>query len=389
MKKSKLLLIVSLVLALTMSLGSTLAYLTDMDSQTNTFTMGKVDIDLVEDFNQNANLWPGQRTNKDAEIKNEGATSAWVWMTVVVPANMKDYVTPVFVAGTEYTTATDAEGNLVYTVLVEDVLAADATTGKILDAMEMSQNVDIKTIDGVDYWVAIEGGEAQAIAPYADKLDVTVYAYAVQMEGFATVQEAYEAYNTQYSNGNGGSSGEGEGDNDEPTVNWTEVGTLEELKAAIAVGGNIKLTADITADAAICIPENTTIVLDLNEKTLTVSQTYNNIIDNDGILTIKGGTVQGVEGRYAIINAGTLTVDGTAVKAVTAHGLTSAIQNHNVSTAPVVTIQGNSEIVGTVANTSNNGIITITGGTFSQDPSQYVAEGHTATQNADGTWTVK
>ena len=48
MKNRKLILILSLVLALTMSLGGTLAYLTDTDSEVNTMTLGNVDIENRE-----------------------------------------------------------------------------------------------------------------------------------------------------------------------------------------------------------------------------------------------------------------------------------------------------------------------------------------------------
>ena len=44
MKNRKLILILSLVLALTMSLGGTLAYLTDTDADVNTMVLGNVQI---------------------------------------------------------------------------------------------------------------------------------------------------------------------------------------------------------------------------------------------------------------------------------------------------------------------------------------------------------
>ena len=44
MKNRKLILILSLVLALTMSLGGTLAYLTDSDGDVNVMTVGRVEI---------------------------------------------------------------------------------------------------------------------------------------------------------------------------------------------------------------------------------------------------------------------------------------------------------------------------------------------------------
>ena len=44
MKKSTLLMVLSLVLALTVGLGTTLAYLTDTDADVNVMTLGNVDI---------------------------------------------------------------------------------------------------------------------------------------------------------------------------------------------------------------------------------------------------------------------------------------------------------------------------------------------------------
>ena len=44
---------------------------------------------------------------------------------------------------------------------------------------------------------------------------------------------------------------------------------------------------------------------------------------------------------------------------------------------------------GNIFQTDNGGQIVVTGGTFSQNPRAYVAEGHTATNNGNGTWTVQ
>ena len=68
MKKSTLLMVLSLVLALTVGLGTTLAYLTDTDADVNVMTLGNVDIEQIElerdedgnlkDFSQNKPLYP-------------------------------------------------------------------------------------------------------------------------------------------------------------------------------------------------------------------------------------------------------------------------------------------------------------------------------------------
>ena len=90
MKNRKLLLIVSLVLALTMSLGGTLAYLTDVDSDVNVMTLGNVDITQLENGEDGpideVDLYPayivGNTINglveKKVTVKNVGPSDAYV-----------------------------------------------------------------------------------------------------------------------------------------------------------------------------------------------------------------------------------------------------------------------------------------------------------------------
>ena len=89
MSKKTWILISCLVLSLTLGLGGSLAYLTDRDADVNVFTMGNVDIELVEDFTQGSELIPGVKINKDAHIENTGKNDAWVWMTVAIPENLQ------------------------------------------------------------------------------------------------------------------------------------------------------------------------------------------------------------------------------------------------------------------------------------------------------------
>ena len=67
------------------TVGGTLAYLTDRDSEANVFTTGDVKIDLEEDFDQGSELLPGEDVNKDVQIRNEGPNPAWVWYTYAIP----------------------------------------------------------------------------------------------------------------------------------------------------------------------------------------------------------------------------------------------------------------------------------------------------------------
>ena len=65
----------------------------------------------------------------------------------------------------------------------------------------------------------------------------------------------------------------------------TEVGNSADFVAAMANGGNIKLTGDIALGAVAAIPADKTVVLDLNGKTISSSNVANRI-ENAGTLTI-------------------------------------------------------------------------------------------------------
>ena len=382
MKHRKLLLIVSLVLALTMSLDGTLAYLTDRDSETNTFTMGKVDIELKEEnFTDGDPLKPGLETDKDAKITNKGSTDAWVWLTVEVPANIKDYVTPVFVEDTakytELNTYEKADGTKTYTVLVEEKLVAGQSTDKILDAVLTSSTLDIQD----DKLGAVVGGVFTEIT---GDLQVVVNAYAVQTEGIATVEEAYEAYNAQWGITGGGSSGEEE-EPDKPAEPEVVIDSAEKLQEEINKGGTVTLTQDITIPTggeAITVLANKTVVLDLNGQKLSAAGNSNVIkIEKNGTLTIKNGIVYGPTGNYVIYNWGNLMIVDTTVENT---GTLNVISNQSGAN---LTVEGASVIKPGIYN---KGTLVITGGTFTFNPSQYlpVGEGYGVTKYANGVYVV-
>ncbi len=80
--------------------GASLAYFTDTKSATNTFSVGNVKIDLIEqektdkglkDFTQDKTLVPGKSNDGNAvskivTVKNTGKNDAWVWVDLKIPA---------------------------------------------------------------------------------------------------------------------------------------------------------------------------------------------------------------------------------------------------------------------------------------------------------------
>ena len=84
----KIVTMVSLSAAIVMT-GASLAYFTDGDEAVNTFTIGKVALDLQEpDFDEASavNLVPNQEITKDPLVKNTGINDEYVFLEVTVPA---------------------------------------------------------------------------------------------------------------------------------------------------------------------------------------------------------------------------------------------------------------------------------------------------------------
>ena len=89
--------------------GASLAYFTDTKSATNTFTVGNVKIDLIEQektenglvpFTQNKTLVPGKSNDGNAvskivTVENTGKNDAWVWVELRIPKYLvsKEYPT--------------------------------------------------------------------------------------------------------------------------------------------------------------------------------------------------------------------------------------------------------------------------------------------------------
>lgn len=99
-KKKILVLALTIAMVAILAVGGSLAYLTDTDAATNTFTVGNVKIDLIEqqtdgdggleDFEQGKVLKPGKSNDGNAvskivTVKNTGANDAWVWVELKIP----------------------------------------------------------------------------------------------------------------------------------------------------------------------------------------------------------------------------------------------------------------------------------------------------------------
>ena len=93
-----------------------------------------------------------------------------------------------------------------------------------------------------------------------------------------------------------------------------EVATYDELVTALADGGKIKLTADITVDTKITAIDGTTI--DLNSKTLYVNvenSYYNNVTIKNGNIVLGKDDVHVCDGYFLVNEGKALVVDGVKI----------------------------------------------------------------------------
>lgn len=298
MKNLKKILALALVVAITAtaSIAGTLAYLTDRDSKANVFTVGDVQIELNDSFEQGSQLVPGVVVEKEASITNTGKNDAWVWLTLAVPTAFNDAAKPILTlsTATDQTWLKDAvmvgtdeingKEYAVYTMLYNEVLAPKATTSLGLTEVTMDTHIDIDP-EGTMHWV--ENGTTTELDWNINEDGnpvVYVSAYAIQTEGFDNVEDAYKAYGIQWGN-NGTEYAEFE------VVN---VATEEALLNALTADEEhivVSLEADLTYDVAAWEVKamggasTETITIIGNGNTLTFNHTngdWNNVVTNNG-----------------------------------------------------------------------------------------------------------
>ena len=192
------------ILTAAAAIGGTLAYLTDRDSEANVFTVGDVNIDLNESFDQGATLIPGVGIVKKPTITNVGPNTAWVWATVAVPAAL-DKVIDFSGEGAGWghwtkgpsTTQIDGKDYVLYTVLHTSALEVDGVTNALFSTVALDKLVDINPNGD---WYTVDQGVTTPIGWRNADGNPVIYvsAYAIQTEGFDTVEEAYSAYANQW-----------------------------------------------------------------------------------------------------------------------------------------------------------------------------------------------
>ena len=254
MKKKIVALCLCVALAVVAIGGATLAYFTDTDQEINTFAVGNVSIDLIEQqkgangleaFEPRKTLLPGtsdkNAVSKIVTVKNTGANDAWVWVDLKIPA---------YLVSNEYPTNESKNalhwnsygcfnveynsGNYWGLATSDGIVGADhKVTNADMVAVEDGlwydyQYVGRKTIDNTEYvvirtkmqnklptgkislpclaqvymdWRVVTNEDGtQFILPAGDPIstnaswEIIVNAYAIQADGFDSVDAAIAGY---------------------------------------------------------------------------------------------------------------------------------------------------------------------------------------------------
>ncbi len=195
--------------------SGTLAYFTDSDEATNTFTVGNVKIQLVEQqygenntlvaFENNKQLMPGVAQDKFVSVKNVGNNDAYVRVNVLIPKDSAEVLvfnadaitsytasatTEVVVSGKAYMSTTYTFNNVVTPNNSTDIIYGKVSLVPAFDwTLDNNGN-----ITGYTY-----GTNEQVVFNGAETLDtnIIVTAEAIQAVGFNNVTEAFEAFDKQ------------------------------------------------------------------------------------------------------------------------------------------------------------------------------------------------
>ena len=192
--KKKLMTVLALVLVIAMSVAGTIAFLTDTtDPITNTFTVGDIgDLTLTETTGTTYNVIPGVDLDKNPTVAYASDANNDVAVYVFVKVTAPDW--------------TVAEDNKTYT---KSTVSADPALSFTID-----DSWTYLTKDGNDYiyYAAVDAAtdfsasviSGDSIAVSADITDgeiesltgtLTFAAYAIQQDGFTTVNAAWAEVN--------------------------------------------------------------------------------------------------------------------------------------------------------------------------------------------------
>ncbi|MDO5411524.1 MAG: TasA family protein [Lachnospiraceae bacterium] len=197
-KKNVLTAALALSVAAILAVGGSLAYFTDKDAKENVFTVGDVEIQLDENYEEDSKLYPGAEKDavtKEVDVTNIGSENAYVRVHIAVPSALdangyihllRNESSWAWEAGTYTTKIGDLNYN-VYVATYQEALAAEEQTKEhALNSVYMDKKVTNEIIKELE-----KAGVITATQPDAQRrLNIQVMAEGVQEAGFETAGAA-------------------------------------------------------------------------------------------------------------------------------------------------------------------------------------------------------
>ena len=177
----KAIVVLSLALVLVLAaVGGTVAWLADStEPVTNTFTIGNIDITLVE-TKEDFKMVPGAKIQKDPKVTVKADSEpCWVFVHVQESTDPKltDYIT--------------------YTVDANWTLLGDGVYYREVSASTADQTFSVLTGDQVTVNKTVTKTMMDGLTTSGKKPTLTFKAYAIQKEGFATANDAWKQITTE------------------------------------------------------------------------------------------------------------------------------------------------------------------------------------------------
>lgn len=173
------------VLISAVAISGTIAWLTDKDEAQNKFTIGNVDIQINEDYDEEedgTNIYPGKEVKKVPTVENIGKNPAYIRVKVAIDSNIAEFLTIDYQLGTDSTQWFYENGYYYY----NSIVAPGDSTDEIFNHFTLSSSY-IETNSNTSY-----------------KIDV--YAEAIQSQAFEqatgetfrdAILRAFAAYDAQ------------------------------------------------------------------------------------------------------------------------------------------------------------------------------------------------
>ena len=213
--KKKVLTIALVVALIAIVVSGSLAYFTDNDEVTNTFTIGSVKIEIYENDEATdsdtisfgkltpvVNDVPSEDKNyfdKVVDVKNIGANDAYIRTHIAIPTALINYLQlDVSLTGWSYVGSTNAGEYTVYTYDHQNAVAPGTFTAELLQGAYLKSNVDLEeNADGDMVFILRDAnGNKTATSSFvahkknadgsytSSTVNILIASQAIQTEGF-------------------------------------------------------------------------------------------------------------------------------------------------------------------------------------------------------------